>query len=192
MSRLRLSCLMTAAALAAGCGGGQDAAGGEGTEQAGQPAEAAGMSVPSWMTVDRAANTVTLDVVAGQDASNNRWNFNGYSQGQATITVPQGATVTIRFRNNDPAVYHSIGVDARIGDFPALFESPAPVFPGAISSNATDPAGATAPNAAEEISFTAGTAGRYSMVCYVPAHASAGMWVHFDVSADGSVGLSTM
>jgi uncharacterized cupredoxin-like copper-binding protein len=33
------------------------------------------------------------------------------------------------------------------------------------------------------------TAGNYAMVCYVPGHAALGMWLYFDVSADGEAGV---
>lgn len=147
-----------------------------------------GLEMPNWMTVDHGARTVNLSIVAGQDSSNNHWNFNGYANGEATIVVPQGYTVTIDFRNADPATPHSLGVEAKQGDFPATFE-PSPVFEGALTANATDPAGATASGKSETVSFTAATAGDYSLVCYVPAHAAAGMWVGFRVAPDQSAGV---
>ena len=35
----------------------------------------------------------------------------------------------------------------------------------------------------ETITFTAGAAGEYALVCYVPGHATAGMWINFNVEA---------
>lgn len=185
--------LVAAMGLAA-CGGGGE--GGETTEEpaAGAAAETAGgtMSMPSWMTADTAAKTVTINLVAGETDANNYWNFNGYTNGNATITVPQGYRVTINFTNRDPAMAHSVGVSELTANFPPMFDNPQPVFAGAISSNPTDAVNATGTGKSETITFTAATAGQYSLVCYVPAHALSGMWIKFDVSADGKMGLTTM
>ena len=113
------------------------------------------------------------------------------SAGQETIVVPAGYNVVINFRNDDPNIAHSIGVDAMTGNFPATFQNPEPVFAGAISSNATSMQEATQPGASESLSFTADTAGSYTLVCYIPAHAATGMWINFNVSADGAVGFAS-
>ena len=150
---------------------------------------ASSLSTPDWMQVDHDARTVTLNVVAGQSQANNRWNFNGYANGDATVVVPQGYTVTINFENADTTNPHSLGIDARTGSWPATFENPTPVFEGAITSGAASMTDSTQPNESETIEFTASEAGSYSMVCYVPAHAATGMWIGFEVSADGEAGL---
>ena len=185
------------------CGGGDG-----GTETAESPpaaeetggAEAAGeemgggemavLSMPDWMQVDEAAQTVTMDVVAGQTDANNSWNYNGHSNGDITIVVPVGYTVTINFSNDDGVNPHSLGIDGSPGgDFPAMFDDPEIAFEGAITTGATSMTDATAPGGSESITFVASTAGDYSMVCYVPAHAFAGMWIGFTVSAEGEAGV---
>lgn len=151
------------------------------------------MSMPEWMSVDEGAMTVTLDIVAGETAANNGWNYNGYSKGEATIVVPTGYTVTINFTNNDTVNPHSLGIDRSAGgSYPAMFDPDALdiAFDGAITSGATSMTESTAPEGYETISFVADAAGEYSMVCYVPAHAATGMWIGFTVSADGSAGVS--
>lgn len=160
------------------------------TEAAGETAGAE-LSTPEWMQVDNAARTATLDITGGETEANNRWNFNGYANGNATIVVPQGYAVTINFQNVDPANPHSLGIDSRTGAFPAIFENPTPVFEGAITPGAASMTDSTQPNGSATITFTADEAGSYSMVCYVPAHAATGMWIGFEVSADGQAGLRT-
>lgn len=191
----RLMIGVTALAFAA-CGGGEsgggEAAGGE-AAGTGAMAEAGGQTtMPQWMRVDTTAKTVTLDIVAGETNVNNSWNFNGYVNGSATITVPEGYAVTINFRNADAAMAHSIGVSNVTSNFPPSFTNPQPVFAGGISSNPTDLTNATQSNQSETVRFTASTAGEYSLVCYVPAHALTGMWVKFNVSAEGQAGVTTM
>jgi hypothetical protein len=61
------------------------------------------------------------------------------------------------------------------------------VFAGAISSNPTSPTEATAAGQTETITFTADRAGEYSLLCYVPGHGVAGMWVRFNVGGQPGV-----
>lgn len=189
------------------CGGGNKNAGGNaadttaaapaGSTAAPAPAAAPAaapqgpMTVPSWMKVDKGNKTVSLDIHAGKTADNNHWNFNGYDKGNATITVPEGYKVTIKFTNDDPAMAHSIGVDSAYTTFPASFTNPQPIFPGAISSDPTDLTKATQPHKSQTVTFTASKAGNYSINCFIPGHAMSGMWIHFDVSSNGQAGVAT-
>ena len=180
------------------CGGGGEQAGGDmgdgeqaaAQQEGGQQMEQqAALTVPDWMTVDSAGQAVTLDIVAGSRDANNSWNYNGYHTGNATIVVPQGWEVTIDFSNEDQVNAHSISIESQVGDYPPTFDAANPVFEGAATSGATQMAEATQPGQSETIRFTASTAGEYAMVCLVPAHATQGMWLHFNVSADGEVGF---
>lgn len=172
-----------------------EAAGQMGGEQMGeeQMGGATGqLSMPEWMQVDHDAQTVTLDITAGSDPANNRWNYNGYANGNATIVVPQGYEVTINFDNADPNNPHSLGIDERpSGSWPTTFQNPTPVFEGAITQGATSMTEGTMSDESETITFTTGQAGEYTMVCYIPAHAATGMWINFNVSADGEAGVRT-
>lgn len=191
--------LATLVALAlVGCGGGdagtEDAAMAEGAEETGMaetPRAAAELTMPDWITVDEDAQTVTIDLVAGQTDANNKWNYNGHANGDVTVVVPQGYEVTMNFSNQDQLQPHSVAVMSGMGTWPAQFTDPQPVFEGAMSSNPTDMQGATMAGESETITFTASEAGDYALVCLVPAHALTGMWIGFRVSADGSAGLET-
>jgi sulfocyanin len=178
------SALLFALSVAA-CGGGEEA-----PEDA-PPAEApaptpAPAGTADWIVVDSAANTVTLDIVAGRDGSNNNWNFNGFANGGFTVTVPEGAAVTINFTNNDANMGHSIGVATKpTGPWAAMLDA-TPVFAGGISSNPTSMTESTMSGETETITFTADAAGEYALVCYVPGHATAGMWINFNVVPAGA------
>jgi sulfocyanin len=142
------------------------------------------------MEIDRSANTVRLEIVAGASDPNNRWNFNGYARGQATITVPRGYEITIEFRNDDSDVPHSLGVgELPDSSFPPMFEDPQPVFEGAISASPTSMTESALPGESETVTFTADEAGEYALLCYIPAHAVTGMWIRFVVSGDGEAGF---
>ena len=104
------------------------------------------------------------------------------------ITVPEGYTVNVSFVNEDPNMAHSFGVEAQVGGYgPA--PQPNPAFAGAVSPNPTSMVEGTMPGESVDVSFTADTAGEYSIVCYIPGHAATGMWIRFNVSADGSAGV---
>ncbi len=193
----RFTTLFLVAALAA-CGGGEPAQ----DQAASQPAASAPapaaemaaaapsgeMTMPDWFHVDEANKTVHMTITAGATDALNHWNFNGAHNGSMAITVPEGFAITIDFKNADPAMAHSLGIIAATSNFSAMLE-PDPVFPGAITENPTSMTEATMPGTETTVSFTASKAGNYSMVCFIPGHAATGMWVHFNVSSDGSAGV---
>lgn len=198
---MRVPATMLSLLLALGlvaCGGGAEEEGMEADttameDTAGMTGETGGetagaLSTPEWMQVDEAARTVTMDIQAGSTDANNRWNYNGLYAGNGSITVPQGYQVTIHFTNSDPTQPHSLGIDESMDTWPATFDSPEPVFAGAITPDPTTTG--TPPNGTATITFTTDAAGDYSMVCYIPGHAVAGMVVPFTVSGDGSYGVS--
>lgn len=179
----------------AACGGGEPPAETASMEDTGEaaaeetPAAMDALQTPEWYQYDEANNSVTLDIVSGSSSESNYWNFNGYYNGAITVVVPAGASVTINYSNEDPNnIFHSIGVAPFTSNPPAMVE-PDPVFDGAITSNAASATEATATGESETITFTADQAGEYSLVCYVPGHAVAGMWILFTVSAEGEAGV---
>ena len=206
MHRNRILTLATAllfpvAALACGGGeqaGSQEQAGGEQAAQQETAGEQAGMeqqgelTMPDWISVDEENQTATLEIIAAKTSDNmNGWNFNGYYGGNATIVVPEGYEITIDFQNNDQVNPHSLGIDEQVGGYPANFSEVTPAFEGAVTEGANEMGTSTQPGQSETITFTAGEAGEYAMVCYVPAHANQGMWIHFHVSAEGEAGFRT-
>ena len=133
--------------------------------------------------------TATLNLVAGETTENNSWNFNGYFGGEGEIFVPAGTEVTIEFENQDQNMAHSVGVGEGRANFPANFTDPQPIFDGGMTENPTSLTEATLPGETETITFVADQPGEYSLICYVPGHAAVGMYVHFTVTEDGTVGF---
>ena len=191
----RLAALSLVVAFAA-CGGGEPAREAA-TDTTAAPVAAATPAAPAmgemamtdWFHADDAAKTIHMTITAGLTDAKNHWNFNGGHDGNMTITVPEGYAVTIDLVNKDPAMAHSLGISAVTGNFGIV--DPTPAFEGAITSNPASMTDATMPGETERIQFTTGAAGSYSMVCFIPGHAAAGMWVHFNVSADGTKGVQT-
>lgn len=192
MKRIALSMALVFGLSACGGSEAADDAAASGSEApaAEAPAQEAAsgeMTMPDWFRVD--GDAVEMDIVAGQTSKGNYWNYNGAQFGEMTITVPVGAQVTINFRNDDPNMAHSIGISEGFSTAPAMVE-PVAVFDGAISENPTSMTESTLPGESEVITFTASEAGEYSMVCYIPGHAVSGMWIHFNVSAEGEAGVT--
>lgn len=189
-----LSTLSLVVALAA-CGGGEPAENAPNAPAAAPAAQAAApsmseMTMPDWFHMDEANKTVHMTITAGLTDALNHWNFNGYTRGDATITVPEGYTVTIDLVNNDPVMAHSLGISTVTSGFGAMLDQSV-AFEGAVTSDAASMTDATLPGETETISFVAATAGSYSMACFIVGHAATGMWVHFNVSADGTAGVQT-
>ncbi|MSR07320.1 MAG: hypothetical protein EXR93_09690 [Gemmatimonadetes bacterium] len=151
-------------------------------------APAGGRKEPDWFSVDHKARTVSMKVVASQNPSHTAWAFNDHDHGNMTITVPEGYAITIEFTNDD-YMKHSVGLVARpTGEMPTLPDA-TPVFPGAMSSNPNDQA--TDQGESETLRFTASKRGKYILICLIPSHAIAGMWVNFDVAAGQEAGVTT-
>jgi len=133
---------------------------------------------PSWMTVKAADSSVQFTLVAGMTPVNGGMNFNGATAGGLTLTIPVRWHVTLQFRNDDPNMPHSALVIALETPVPAA-PRPEPAFPGAVSKDATMGVGQ---GAKQELRFTADRAGSYMIVCAVPGHGAAGMWIRLVVS----------
>jgi sulfocyanin len=184
-----------ACAVFAACGGGESADAPASGGAASAPAAPAAptmptgeMMMPDWFQIDADAQTVTMTLTAGTVSDNNYWNFNGATKGGMAITVPEGYAVTIEFVNSDPVMAHSLGISAETTTFGAMPE-PIAVFEGAMSANPGSMMESTMPGQSETIQFVADAAGNYSIVCYIAGHAVTGMWIYFNVSADGTAGV---
>jgi rusticyanin len=94
------------------------------------------------------------------------------------IIVPSGASVTVRFINNDTDEAHGWLITGNKPPFG--FGQPAtPAIAGAFTGIIGDPTAAG--DGASTISFTASSAGSYDYVCPMPGHAQMGMHGSFTV-----------
>jgi sulfocyanin len=137
-----------------------------------------GTKVNEFMSYDPAAKSVSLQLFAAHGSVNGGMNFNGASNGNATITVPAGWNVTWMFKNED-AIPHSAIVLPNKMPFPAQPQDPA--IPRAYTKDVT---GGLPTNGTDQTTFKASPAGEYVIACGVPGHAPSGMWIRFNVSAD--------
>ena len=141
---------------------------------------------PTWVQVDSAHKRVSFTVKAADGGGNGTLNFNGYANGQMTVTVPVGWTVHFNFVNTGAgALPHSLEVIREVAKVPV--QGIAPAIPKAESRDLID---GVPPGQSDSFDFTAQPAGRYLWFCGVPTHGFSGMWDRFVVS--GSAGLPTV
>jgi sulfocyanin len=140
-------------------------------------AQAAPAVDTSWLHFDASAKTADFELLAGMTNAFAGLNFNGFRTGGLTLTVPAGWTVTLHFKNRDPNLPHSAEVTPA-GNVPSGPVKPA--FAGA-ETRALDTG--IPPGDSQDVKFVAAKAGSYMIICPVPGHAAAGMWIGFEVSA---------
>jgi plastocyanin len=123
----------------------------------------------SFLKFDPATNTVTFELVSGP------FDFNGYTSGGATLTVPPGSNNVINFVQND-GTPHSAEIGPGTGPVPNSGGEAA--IPRAYTNKLIEglPQGAT-----DVMRFTAPDSGSYRILCGVPGHALSGMWIWYKV-----------
>lgn len=136
---------------------------------------------PSWMTVRAGESTVEFRVVAGLTPANGGMNFNGAQSGGLTLTVPVKWHVIIHFANNDENMPHSAAVTKAENPVP-----PVPARPAFAGAESKDAAQGVNVGSKQDLRFTADEAGAYIIVCEVPGHGAAGMWIRLNVSSSAA------
>ena len=129
-------------------------------------------SPPLVKSQNPARKTVTLFVEAQANGANSGFNFNGLAKGQGGVTVPLGWEVTVEFLNHG-AMPHSAVVT----------RSDTSVTPAFKSSGMADALAGIGQGKRSHFAFRATRAGRFYIVCAVPGHEPAGMWVRLTVSS---------
>jgi plastocyanin len=131
-------------------------------------------ATPTWLTSDAGTKSVKLTLILSYNSDNAGFNFNGYSGGKMTVSVPDGWTVTADCQNHGNG-NHSCAIVKKAGDS-------TPAFPGSATVAPTQgfPGGQAQP-----FTFTTATPGTYRITCQVAGHDEAGMWDTFIVTAGG-------
>jgi len=118
---------------------------------------------------DPATKTVTFKLVAGP------FDFNHFTNGGGTLTVPPASTNVWNFLQND-GTPHSAEVASGTGPVPNSGGDPA--IPRAYTNKVVE---GLAQGATDVIRFTAPDTGSYRIICGVPGHALSGMWIWFKI-----------
>ena len=144
------------------------------------PGQGASIKIdPSWVMVRPADSTVEFRLVAGMTPANGGMNFDGATAGSLVLTVPVKWHVTLHFRNDDENMPHSAEVTGAKAPVPAMPDAK-PAFGGAESKDAAQ---GVSIGTKQDLHFTADQPGSYMIVCAVPGHGAAGMWIRMVVSA---------
>ena len=129
------------------------------------PAAPADTADNRFLNFDAATNTVTFMLVAGPFV------FDGFGNGQATLTVPPKSNVWFNFVQDD-GTPHSAEVQS--GEEPVANSGGNPAIPRAYTNKVVEglPQGAT-----DVIKFSVPESGKFRIICGVPGHAAGGMWI---------------
>ena len=114
---------------------------------------------------DPSTKSVTFKLVAGP------FDFNGFTSGGGTLTVPAGSTNVWNFLQND-GTPHSAEIASGTGPPPNSGGDPA--IPRAYTNKVVE---GMVQGATDVIRFTAPDSGSYRIICGVPGHALSGMWI---------------
>src|SRR4051812_8753832 len=122
-----------------------------------------------WLKYDAASNTATFELIAGP------FNFNGYTSGGATLTLPPKANVVLNFVNKD-GTPHSAEVIPGDGPIPNAAVDPA--IPRAYTNKVLE---GMPQEGSDVMRFSVPETGTYRIFCGVPGHGLGGMWIWMKV-----------
>ena len=142
---------------------------------------------PSWLTVNAPQKRVTVELIAGLQASDSGFDFNGFRNGGLTLTVPRDWRVVLHFRNNDAKQPHSAEVIWEVQPVPA-----GPTRPAFTRSFTPRLAVGTAPQGRDSASFVADARGNLIMYCPVQGHGTHGQWIRMVVADKKQVPVPTL
>jgi sulfocyanin len=145
--------------------------------------DAGKVTPPSWMKAEAAKKKVEFHFISGFNANNSAWNFNGYYEGGATIVVPVDWNVEMTLFNQDGNYPHSMVVTKAYapGEFPEKAGREEAAIKRAFT---TGPIEGLFAGDEDTLRFKAKSAGAYYLLCGVPGHARAGMWIKLEISAE--------
>jgi hypothetical protein len=126
-------------------------------------------SPDKWLSYDPATNTVTFELIAGP------FNFNGYRNGEATLALPPKANVVINFINKDGTPHSAIVIS---GEGPVPNSATDPAIPRAYTNKVLE---GLPQEASDAMRFPVPESGTYRILCGVPGHGPAGMWIWMKV-----------
>ncbi len=135
--------------------------------------------VNEFLAYDSRSKIVSLQLIAGYNGLNGSLNYNGATNGTHGIFVPVGWRIHVAVTNRDSDLQHSAIVVREL--LPPPVEPSEPAFSGAALSQLSE---GLHEAETSSLDFVADRAGHYMIVCGVPGHAQAGMWLKLSVTAD--------
>jgi hypothetical protein len=128
----------------------------------------------TFIKAEPALQVVVVTLIAGHPATDNQFNYDGYSDGALVLTVPVGWQVTIQCLNHGTVPYSC----AVVADGNATL----PVQSGWSTPN---PQRGLDPGQSSGFMFTPSGAGSYRIASLVDGSEASGMWLDLEVIASG-------
>ena len=126
--------------------------------------------------------TASFKLIAGIPGhAKSPFNFDGYTDGELTLVVPENATLIINFVNED-GTPHSAQVIPDQKPIPNMALNDAAI-PRAYTKAVSE---GIAQFGTDNMRFKAAPAGDYLIFCGVPGHGLSGMWIRLQVKADAT------
>jgi hypothetical protein len=133
----------------------------------------------TFIRVEPALQVVVVTLIAGHPATDNQFNYDGYSGGALVLTVPVGWQVTIQCLNHG-TVPNSCAV---VADGKAT----EPVMSDWSTAN---PHRGLDPGQSSGFAFTPSLAGSFRIASLVDGSEASGMWLDLEVIASGVASLT--
>lgn len=131
-----------------------------------------------YLHVDAATQSVVVTLIAGHSATDNQFNYDGYSNGALVLTVPAGWQVTVQCENHG-TVPNSCAVVSGSA-------ATNPIEPGWSTPN---PKTGLDPGHSASFVFTPSKPGSYRIASLVGGNEASGMWVDLEITASGKPSL---
>ena len=128
----------------------------------------------TFIKVDTAAQAAVVTLIAGHPATDNQFNYDGYSSGALVLTVPVGWQVTIQCLNHG-TVPNSCAI---VADGHAT-------EPVSADWSISNPQRGLDPGQSSSFAFTPTKAGSYRIASLVGGNEASGMWLDLEVTAGG-------
>jgi hypothetical protein len=138
-----------------------------------------GITADDLLKMSDKPKTVKVVLVATFNAANYGMNFNGYSHGNAQLTVPKDWTIEVTFINPSPIPHSAIVIDKAETK---KLQVPEPYFEGGATPKHIQ--GMSMGKA--EFSFLADEAGEFALACGFPAHSATGHWLGLNISEEAT------
>jgi FtsP/CotA-like multicopper oxidase with cupredoxin domain len=127
-------------------------------------------SPAQFLHVEAKQRTAVVTLIAGYNAENNGFNFDGYGRGELLVSVPRGWRVRVTCSNHGGMSHSCAVVPGPMTVTPSFRGAATPILP---------------PGSTTRFSFVASRAGSYRFACLVPGHEEARMWDVLEVTRGG-------
>ena len=137
--------------------------------------------VAQFIHVDESSRSAVITLIAGHPATDNQFNYDGYSSGALVLTVPVGWQVTIQCQNHG-TVPNSCSVVSGA-------HSKSLVKPTWTTS---DPQSGLSPGESGSFVFDPAEVASYRIASLVGGNEASGMWADLEVVASGKPSLKAL